>query len=219
MKRVWKIVQLGLWSVAVIMLIMPVVVYVNIFGKEISKDHSLWAEMGSAMSGIYGPLLTILTVLLLFYQLRIQQKTHKHTFDESYLRDTKADVEFYLVRLAEVLKQPIQGNQTIRDVLHYSFQRATVEQLKGSQLQQVARDIHEKLPSLSDMWSAMYGVTAVLEWVNEPAYQREFASAKLKTEAMLSKVTCVALDNYLFCRAPEDIRLYKFQFSHGLARR
>jgi hypothetical protein len=219
MRQVWK--KVWIWflgGLLSLILMMPIVVYVNVFGYKVSNKHQVWGEMGSAMSGIYGPILTILTVSLLIHQLRLQQQTNKHTFDQWFLQDTKADVEFYLIRLAEVLNKPLRG-QTVRDVLRSNFGNASVQELEGEPLRQITDTLHRDVPSLGDMWSAMYGVIAVLEWVDDTAYKREFVSAKLKAQAMLSQPTCIALDNYLFCRAPDEYRAYRFQFSRNLAKR
>jgi hypothetical protein len=45
-------------------LVSPLIVYMAVFGVSISHDHTRWGEMGSAMSGIYSPILALLALLM-----------------------------------------------------------------------------------------------------------------------------------------------------------
>jgi hypothetical protein len=216
MKRVWETIRTGFWGgVLGLVLVMPVVVYIQVFGNKITDDHERWGQMGSALSGIYGPILTILTVSLLIHQLRLQQQTNKHMFDQAYLQEARADIEFYLMRLAEVLNRPLAEGQLTDDVLRSKFERATVEQLADEQLKRFAQALNYDAPHLQGMWSAIYSIFAGLKANNEHPYSSQFSSAQQKAYAMLSFQTCVALDNYIYCLSEQHVPR-SYQFSRGL---
>jgi hypothetical protein len=73
----------------------PIVIYINKFGFKISNDHTRWAEMGSAMSGIYGPILAWLAFGVLILQVRMQSESNKHMLDQAYVQNAREDVDFY----------------------------------------------------------------------------------------------------------------------------
>ena len=70
------------FAIFAVAIISPVAVYVYTFGKELSNDHSRWAEMGAAMSGIYSPLIALLALAVLSFQLVAQRYLNKHILDQ-----------------------------------------------------------------------------------------------------------------------------------------
>ena len=64
------------WTItilAVAALITPIWIYTAHFSFEISSDHKRWGEMGSAMGGIYTPIIAFATLLVLALQLMLQR--------------------------------------------------------------------------------------------------------------------------------------------------
>lgn len=217
MNRILEIIRNG-WIGGIIgaVLALPVAVYIRTFGFTISNSHQRWAEMGSALSGIYGPILAVLTLLVLNYQIQLQKQTNKHMFHQAHLQDSRADVEFYLMQIVSALDKQLPGEGTVRAVLHSRFERATIEQLKEEQLKRSAYAFYADVPHLGAMWGAIYTIFAGLSASDESDYQNQYSSAKTKAVAMLSFGTCVALDNYAFALSTENPP-YRFQFSRELA--
>lgn len=207
-----------LGGVLVLALLAPVALYVNVFGSYISHDRKMWSEMGTAMSGIYGPILTFLTISLLVHQLRLQRRTNEHMFNQAYLQDAKADIHFYLMEISSILEKQLPGGQTVRAVLHSGFANASLAQLNGVQLQQAAHSLHNDVPHLNAMWGAIGAHTISVGMAKEPIYQSHYLSAKMKIGAVLSNASCVALDNFRFCLAPHDDIKYQLQFSPNFPR-
>lgn len=203
------------WLILTAILTAPVIAYVATFGSKISDDHQRWAEMGSAMSGIYGPVIAFLAFIVLIFQVRMQGDTNKHMYDQAYIQEARADVEFYLARLEEILDKPSFNGETPRNVLHTAFQLATVEELSSEQLRGFGRTLNQQVPHLQSMWSAIYSVYEGLRVDKEQPYALQFSSAKQKAYAMLSFPTCVALDNFLYCMSEERIK-YHYNFNNLL---
>lgn len=65
-------------TLIVLPLIAPLIFYIWTFGGRLSSEHSRWGEFGSAMSGIYTPILTLLTISILVFQARLQKQMHDY---------------------------------------------------------------------------------------------------------------------------------------------
>ena len=214
MQRFLTVIRRGWWgAILVVVLEMPVLVYRGIFGSELSKDHTHWSEMGSAMSGIYGPILTALTLFVLIRQVQLQDQTNKHTFDQSYLQNAKADIDFYLSQLIKALEK--NEDVPVRNILR-SFEFAKVQQLSENQLMQSALAVNSSVPELQAIWAAIYSIYAGLSANDESQYRLHFTSARQKTIVMLSYGTCVGLDHYLSCLTAGRLN-YKYLFSPELS--
>jgi hypothetical protein len=79
-KKTYKI-RVIVLLVSLFILLLPVIVYSYQFGIGMWTSHSEWADMGSALGGIYSPILTVLMLLLLFKQTNIQSDLAKQTYD------------------------------------------------------------------------------------------------------------------------------------------
>jgi hypothetical protein len=88
-----------------LVLLAPIIFYIHMFGLSISNNHSRWSEMGSAMSGLYTPILALLTLSVLVIQVRMQTEMNKLAFDQQYITEARDDIQYYLFQLSnEVLK-------------------------------------------------------------------------------------------------------------------
>lgn len=68
------------------------------------------------MSGIYTPILTLLTISLLVFQARLQQQMHEHDQTKAYIDQARTDIEFYVARLESVIFQKISIENTVREI-------------------------------------------------------------------------------------------------------
>jgi hypothetical protein len=198
-------------------MLLPVGVYIDTFGYKISDTHGRWAEMGSAMSGIYGPILSVLTFLVLIMQVRLQRQTNKHMYEQAYFQDARADIEFYLTQLSEVLDKPSSDGLVPRTVLHSQFERASVEQLSSDELKGLALAFDQRFPHLQSIWHAMYSMYTGLSVNKGYPYDLPYTAAKQKTVVMVSFPTCVALDHYLYCIMGAGRISYRYEFARNLA--
>jgi hypothetical protein len=212
MRRHWSAIQRQLFSTSIIvLLVLPIFTYVYIFGTDFSTNHTRWAEMGSAMSGIYGPLLTYFTLFMITRQVLLQQETNKHMYDQAYLENARKDSDFYIEQISKELELQTVG-VTCRAILLNHFERVTLAQLKGEVLKFSADDLNAHFPRLQAIWGAIYPIYTGLNTSDEVAYRLQLVSSQQKAIVMLGLPSCVALDNYLYC-VTEGRMPFAYQFS------
>ena len=187
------------WFIIVVVLALlfsPVVLYVNTFGGDLSQDHSRWAEFGSAIGGIYAPILGFTTLVVLIRQLFLQKQMN----DQYYLQQAREDIEFYASQLSNILDESLVGDVSLRAVLHGKFMFCSPEELCSIDMKNIAVDIHRLMPQALDIWSAIYPVFMGLSAVDDSKFKMTLASSKQKLVALLSFEICLALDSLHFCR-------------------
>jgi hypothetical protein len=140
----------------------PLVVYVVTFGVTLSSEHTTWAEFGSAMSGIYGPIIALSTLAVLIVQAGLQRQLNDHEFRQSHISQARQDIEFYANQLTMSLeKKPIPG-KTFRSVLHANFQPPGIGELDSENLRALAADVDDGSLGIVSIWSGVYSVVAGL---------------------------------------------------------
>lgn len=225
MKRFLKKVSENTWMHIGLMLIMaaPVGIYILRFGIRISDDHQRWSEMGSAMSGIYGPILSILTLTLLIAQVRLQVQTTRleydatrHMYDQSYIQDARADIEFYLTKIAEPLNAETNRAAVLREALVSRFAKITPTLLQTQSVRANAAMIERDYPQLQASWAAFNSILKGLESEERFPYELQLTSAQQKAIAVLSYPVCAALDNYVHCLTEGRVS-YPYMFSTTLS--
>lgn len=183
------------WAVILFILAVPAIVYVATFGWSITSNHTRWSEFGSAMSGLYSPLLAFLAFIVLIAQVRSQNEIGKYQLDHAYIDQARADIEFYLVQLDRSLAQEVQPGVTTRELLHKLFIPTPERTLQELSVTQVAREFNLQHPRPFDLWSAIYPYFAGLAAPGSFPYEHHSLAARQKAVVIASFRTCVALDN------------------------
>jgi hypothetical protein len=182
-------------TMVLIALTAPVAAYVLTFGTSITANHERWAEMGDAMAGIYTPILTVLTLIVLAYQVNLQSRLNRHTFDESYVQNARNDIGFYLEQLATELDKRRAGGTSVGAFITTNF----AKDLPAEERRTLAQDFNRTQQRVLALWSSFYtvlGGLAVNEW---HPYSLALVTARQRAIALLTFETCVALDNYMSC--------------------
>lgn len=198
------------------MLITPIALYVSTFGSELSAIHTRWGEMGSAMSGVYSPILSFFALIVLVGQVRLQNQINRHQYDQSYIQEARSDIQYYLEQLDRELDKKLESGVTIRDYLHSAFEFADSNALRSQQVLEMARQFNRIHPRVCAIWSAIYPVFAGLRSQKQFPYKHNFSSAKQKTIVMTTFSTCVALDNYIWCLS-ESTLSFEYEFSPAIS--
>jgi hypothetical protein len=157
----------GLAVLAVLLL--PLLLYVWQFGGQLSPHHSRWGEFGSAMSGIYTPLLAVATLVVLIMKVRLQAQMHDYQRDEAFVLRARADVEFYAQRLQAALAAKVQSGESLRDVVRADFQPPSRDELDSQRLRSLAEEVDAAFPELLAL---TYAVQAVLAGLSATCQRR-----------------------------------------------
>lgn len=206
------------WAVTVLVaavLAAPVVAYVATFGFCISGSHARWGEMGSAMSGLYTPILSLLTLGVLVGQARSQVRMNTHHFDQTYIQEARADIEYYLTQLDLELSKTLPDGTSLHCFVNSVFAYARLEDLRSEDVRQSAKNLNRQFPRIFSVWSALCSIFAGLDSQKRYPYESNFVAAKQKAVAIISFETCVALDQYVWCTSEENLK-FPFQFSTEL---
>jgi hypothetical protein len=174
----------------------PLVIYLATFGYVLSSDHQRWAEFGSAMSGIYAPIVAVTTLGVLLAQVGLQKQINDHSYNQAHFAQARSDIEFYAIQLAEKLDQIASPGKTFRSVLHTNFQPKTTAELDSDSLRTLAADIDSAMPGVMGMWFGVYPILTGLATSEEATFRMTLNSSLQKLIALLSFETCVALDNF-----------------------
>lgn len=191
----------------VALLLMPMLVYVWVFGIELSRDHQRWSEMGAAMSGIYTPILTLLTLAVLVAQFKLQASINRHTFDQSFVQQARDKITFSLEQLAIELSKDMEEGRQIKSSLFDKFAYAKAETLAMSSAVNVAKSINRQHPRVVALWSEFYSGIAGLRTHDFDPYSTAYTSMKQRAISMLSYEGCVALDNFVWCVSERKLKL------------
>ena len=193
-------------------LVSPLIVYMAVFGVSISHDHTRWGEMGSAMSGIYSPILALLALLVVYGQLRSQNRFNEHEIDQRYVEQGRSDLHFYLEQLDRALQVMDPNGATLRAMLHDHFLFREKASFEDAQRLAIAQSLNRQYPQLLGIWGAIYPVWVGLDSEKRHPYKHNAVVSLQKMVAVASFETCVALDQYHMCLTEGRVQL-PYQFS------
>lgn len=192
--------------IVLVLLSAPIVIYIYKFGYQISNDHERWAEMGSAISGIYTPLLSILTLVILYYQYiattvtnKIQMDINEFNKNESFIQDAKTDARLCLSALKSELQDSKNEDDSFYQNLIENFTYKTIEELKSPELYKIAKKLNERNPSILAIWHKFYGVLILLSAKKEYPYEHNLVNIRNEAFVIFPYAGCVALDNLSWC--------------------
>ena len=165
------------------------------------------------MGGIYSPILALLATAILVLQVLVQRAQAKHQFDHTFLSQSNADLEFYVVRLVQALEVKLSYGNTTRELLHAHYQPAELSALRTPAVTKLAGEIHCAAPAIASCWLAILPILQGFAAPNRQPYTRAYGSAMAKLTAALSYETCVSLDNYVMLHAGDRGRHLHLAFT------
>ncbi|GLO63391.1 hypothetical protein MACH09_38990 [Vibrio sp. MACH09] len=184
-------------TLVILVLVLPVAVYAYQFGLGIWEDHSKWAEMGSALSGIYSPLIALFAFIILFSQVRQQFVMDTFQHDLEYIRKTVEEVNFYIERLDYYLTVDSQNDQHLINSLR-QFNQISESELESNYVRTLVKDFAIKNPKFFNVWGAIYPSLNGLATNGTYPYEHNYTATLLKVSTVLSFEVCVALDKMYF---------------------
>lgn len=209
---------MSVWIALILILFMPILTYVSVFGMHLSDNHARWAEFGSAFAGIYAPIAAVLTLIVLIVQIGLQSRMNNHTFDYGYIQGARADMQFFLERLSAVLGRPATPEATLGELLITGCAYLDNAHLAEEKRMADAVAFNTLHPEVIALWTGFYSVLAGLQVNDYPPYSNNFIGYKQKAIALFSYAGCVALDNLTYMVAKDRLR-FKYEFSPALERK
>lgn len=176
-----------LWYAAVgIAVVAPVFLYRHQFGTHLSSNHTKWAEMGAAMSGIYGPIIGFLTLLIL-YQQHKTQKHQQSRQDELHLQSLSRD---NLDRTMNAIKAMLGRGEVVEILQVYaalSEQELIREYESGTSSRAETRQ-------LVMLWLSAYNSFSAFNTPEDPLSHWFYGAMREKIMVELGMPACMVLD-------------------------
>ncbi|MFM2590992.1 hypothetical protein [Vibrio sp. TBV020] len=108
-------------------LISPITFYIYTFGFGIWESNDDWGQMGSAIGGLYTPILSLFTFMLLGLQLYRQNQVDHHNQISWFIDRSLKGGEKALKYMAEISQEKNMDNQTVIDGLLSIINNGTQE--------------------------------------------------------------------------------------------
>ncbi|MEZ8088403.1 hypothetical protein [Vibrio sp. 1S139] len=108
-------------------LVSPIAFYIYTFGFGIWESNDDWGQMGSAIGGLYTPILSLFTFMLLGLQLYRQNQVDRHNQIAWFIDRSLEGGEKALKYMAEISQEKNMENQTVLDGLLSTIKNGTPE--------------------------------------------------------------------------------------------
>ena len=185
-----------LFAAAVLIFAAPLVAYQLMFDGSISSEHEVWAQFGSYISGVYAPVLSAMTLFVLFLQLQLQKRFGETAEAQKYLDTCESDLIFLIEHIKLRLNPPDNNGsspQSLLDVFYYppGDQDNLQVRVGYARFKQ-----HE--PELRDLWHSIHSKLRMFKNQKDPMYELAYQRAVSRLQVSLTYRTCTALD--LLCK-------------------
>jgi len=210
--KAYKIAGVIFWLT---ILLLPIILYTSKFGYHLSEDHQQWAEFGSAISGIYSPIIAFLALLILVGQFKSQVSLNKHQYDQTYIQTTREEINYFIEKIEVALNNNHKSGVNIRQFLETNFAYLDKSQLDNALTKRLASEFRNEHKIIQDMWLAIYPLLLGLGSQKEFPYEHNFSGAILRITCSLSIETCVAIDNYYYC-VTNDLQKGNYYFTKAI---
>ncbi|MFT3668358.1 MAG: hypothetical protein QM795_07200 [Pseudoxanthomonas sp.] len=202
--RMVKIVGVVTIVAGLLLLAVPLILYVTVFGSEISSQHSRWGEMGSAMAGLYTPIFGLFTLIVFLRQTGMQLEMNKLQADSQQLANARSDFDFFSKEVARAMSSRLPGGELVSAVIRDNFDHRRLP--NGATFSsvgkvEIAKALADQVPELWPAWGGIQAVLDGMDVIKEPSYEVAYTSSIQRLIVMLRFDGCVALDNYLSCLA------------------
>lgn len=198
------------WWVVLIsaVLLAPIAVYVGIFGTRLSHEHERWGEMGSAMSGIYAPIVALLTLIVLAFQVRLQKQLNEHMITKDTVDASFAEIDDHLQRIESMLEAEMIDFTVKWYLIQTVGHTVCREELDSlSYGRSVLTGIDTVHPNIREAWVAIIEILADLRGNSGYSYQKAYHKAHDKLSMVLTRKLCCALDHHVFVCLEGETRL------------
>lgn len=177
---------------AILLLAAPLLVYQIKFNGAVSSEHKVWAEFGDYISGIYAPILSVLTLIVLFAQVQLQQRFGDTAEVQKYLDTCENDLAFQIEHLKDLFTPRTDEGYKLKNALDIIYShdpnRLGIEDETGYHLLMMYQ------VEIVSLWHSVYTTLQAFKNRDHVMYDLAHSRAVLKLQVALTPRTCIALD-------------------------
>jgi hypothetical protein len=183
--------------ISFICIISPFILYINHFGVTLSSNNSDWGNYGSFISGIYTPIISILTILILFKQLEQQNVFNKYEIDNKSIQKSSDNILHHSNLLLSIIdnKSP-KHNHTYRELLGLFSSANSTDDLSSHHYYEIAYEINFTCPQIFSAWSSINSFLVGLNTPENINYESALFAELNKLTSSLTFKTCAELENF-----------------------
>jgi hypothetical protein len=183
----WKIRIKG--AIIYAILVSPIAFYLGQFGIGVWSSHSAWAEMGSAIGGIYTPILTLMMLIVISRQVDLQQVVISNSESTIKMQQFHDDFLYYLSHLENLLAK--------HEGKHLDNYLKKINSLNDNDLQKEIPPKNFQNIDLSASWHAVTNQLFSFRNSNEKLLLDAVSSKEHYILITLGIEKCVSLDKFL----------------------
>ncbi|HRG48258.1 MAG TPA: hypothetical protein PLX69_17540 [Leptospiraceae bacterium] len=101
----------------VILYFISILFYICMFGISLSNEQSIWGTFGDFLGGVFNPILSFITILLLIDTFKSQRQELQLNIEKNKIDDLLRLINIIFVEINYVLNLNFNGQLTIRDAL------------------------------------------------------------------------------------------------------
>lgn len=176
-----------IFSFVLVVLVIPIFFYAYNFDFSLSKDSDDWADFGSYIGGVYAPILSVLTLMVLLTQIYIQFEQHQ----QSQAQHQEQLITEYIYELNDTLQKAYNEECRVKDFLILWFRDKSSEDIQAIDREEVMI-FNQNFHKVYSMWSGLLGLLNGLS-NNKMA---NIAIVKNRVVAHLDPQMCRILDKY-----------------------
>jgi hypothetical protein len=192
-----KLQKILLIIISFICIISPFILYINHFGATLSSNNSDWGNFGSFISGIYTPIISILTILILYKQLEQQNVFNKHEIENKHIQKSSDNILHHSKLLLSIIdnKSP-KHDHTYRELLSLFSSADNKNELLSHNFFVIADEINLECPQIYSAWSSINSFLVGLNTPENINYESALLAEMSKLMSSLTFKTCAELENF-----------------------
>ncbi|MGN7512075.1 hypothetical protein [Aeromonas salmonicida] len=143
--------------------IAPILFYAYKFGVGLWTTHNDWALMGTALGGVYGPITSVMTCIILFIQIDMQRKEKHNQRGMSIYLGVKNLIAISLGEIRSILDSQLPAGETVLEFIERTGYIKTASTHNYSSLKEIGLSSMQSM-KIQTEW---YKVTSLLSSIKK----------------------------------------------------
>lgn len=169
-------------------LLTPIGLYIYKFGFGLWDTTTSWSELGGYIGGIYAPILTFLTLLVLCVQIYLMQQQN----NQALMQQQECILTEYLLELTNALTIKIDELDT-KLFLEKLFKDKDLDEIDNIPCNSIYQ-VNEENHKIYSLWCGVNGCLNRIDALSKD----QCGTAKNKVVIYVNPATCRTLDKYIY---------------------